>query len=115
MIYLASPYSHPNPLVQEIRFQQVSWAAAKLIEAGNLVFGPISHSHPITKYGGNGSWEYWEKFDRIMFDACDVLWVLTLDGWDESKGVGFEMAWAQEAKVPVRMVSLEEIGAMAND
>ena len=62
-IYLAGPYSHPDPTVRAIRFHKLNDKAAELLRAGNLVFSPISHSHPIAEqcelpkdweFGGNG-------------------------------------------------------------
>jgi nucleoside 2-deoxyribosyltransferase len=45
-IYLAGPYSHWNPAVRAIRFHKLNEKAAELLNAGFLVFSPISHSHP---------------------------------------------------------------------
>ena len=46
-IYLACPYSH-NPMRG---FVESSKAAARLMDAGNIVFSPISHSHPVAVHG----------------------------------------------------------------
>jgi hypothetical protein len=51
VIYLASPYSHPNPAVREQRFQAACQAAAALLRSGQAVFAPIVHSHPLVAYG----------------------------------------------------------------
>ena len=115
MIYLASPSSHPEPIVEETRFQWAAWAAAKLIELGHLVFAPIPHSHPITRYGGNGSWEYWAEFDKHMLGACDELWVLCLDGWDTSVGVAAEVKWAKAAGMKIRYITVVEISRMIGE
>ena len=40
MIYLASPYSHPDPAVREERFREACRAAAKLISLGRIVSRP---------------------------------------------------------------------------
>jgi Domain of unknown function (DUF1937). len=47
MIYLASPYSHPDPLVREARFDAACRAMADLVHAGQIVFSPIVHGHPL--------------------------------------------------------------------
>ena len=47
IIYLAAPYSHPDPGVRERRFRAINRAAAALIAEGRIVFSPISMSHPI--------------------------------------------------------------------
>lgn len=47
MIYLASPYSHPDPAVEELRFEAACEAACKLMQQGHHVFSPIAHTHPV--------------------------------------------------------------------
>ncbi len=109
MKYLASPYSHADPLVREIRFQKAAWAASVLIRSGQVVFAPIPHSHPITKYGVPGSWEYWAEFDKKLLAICEELVILTLDGWEQSTGIAAETAWAKELGKPVVYYSEEDI------
>lgn len=95
MIYLASPYSHPDEIVREHRFRAVCVVAAKLMQNGNPVFSPIAHSHSIAMAGKLPlGFEFWEKCDRQMLRACDGLVVLKLPGWDESMGVSSEIKMA---------------------
>lgn len=97
LIYLASPYSHTDPAIQEARFRAVCLASARLMSEGNMIFSPIAHSHPIALAGKlNTSWGYWEKYDRAMIAVCAELWVLTLPGWERSCGVLAEMAIAKD-------------------
>lgn len=49
-------------------------------------------------------WDYWERYDRAMLEACDELWVLCLDGWEDSKGIKGEIAIMQEMGKPVHYV-----------
>ncbi len=51
MIYLASPYSHPDAVVREYRFRAACQAAASVMRSGQHVFSPIAHSHAIAEYG----------------------------------------------------------------
>ncbi len=97
MIYLASPYTHPDPEIREARFQAVCRAAAHLMSGGLLIFSPIAHTHPIVLAGDlPKGWDYWEKFDREMIEACEELWILMLPGWEDSAGVQMEMRIAEE-------------------
>lgn len=43
IIYLASPYSHEDKHVRELRFIQVTDYAAKQVALGNIVFSPITY------------------------------------------------------------------------
>jgi len=105
MIYLASPYSHPDPAVREARFDAVSRKAGELMRAGWNVFSPISHMHPIAVRGGLPlGWDFWQAYDREMISACDSLMVFKLDGWKESKGVQAEIEIEQSLGLPVMYV-----------
>lgn len=105
MIYLASPYSHPEATVRDARFHSVCCVAARLMKSGMHVFSPIAHTHPIALAGDlPRGWDYWEAFDRKMIAACDGVLVLRLDGWDKSKGVTAEIAIAKELGKPVAYI-----------
>jgi nucleoside 2-deoxyribosyltransferase len=109
VIYLASPYSHPEPCVREERFHAVCRKAAELIREGMIVFCPIAHSHPMTAFGLPVDWDYWEAFDRIFLEHCSEVWVLMLDGWRESKGVAAEVGIARELGKPVVYVDPDQM------
>jgi nucleoside 2-deoxyribosyltransferase len=110
LIYLASPYSHPDPAVREERFRQACIATVKLMQLGLAVFSPISHSHPLTEHGLPGDWSFWQRCDRAFLERCDEVVVLMLDGWEASLGVAEEIRLAEEWGKPVRFVSLESPG-----
>lgn len=94
-IYLAVPYSHPDPSVVEDRFNQVNQFAVKLIAEGHHVISPISMCHPIAMQGNlPGDWEYWQKYAQNCLSVCRALYVLMLDGWRESVGVQAEIKMA---------------------
>jgi len=105
LVYLATPYSHPNKQVQAARFRAVNRTAAHLMLHGEHVFSPISHCHPIAAAGGlPGDWEFWEAYDRAILASCRKLLVLRLSGWDASVGVQAEMRIAQEMGIPVEFI-----------
>ena len=97
LIYLASPYSHPDPLVRHDRFVLACRAAGWLIRHGITVFSPIAHSHPIAMaVEMGGCFDTWQRHNRRWLEACEELAVLTVEGWQQSRGVAGEMAWAAE-------------------
>ncbi len=112
MIYLASPYSHPNAKVRERRFQEACCAAAKLLQAGVLVFSSIAHSHPIASFGMPTSWEFWSRLDREFLSRCEMLAVLTLPGWRESVGVQAEIDLALDMGLPIVHVAPTDLNAV---
>ena len=105
LVYLATPYSHPDAEVRERRFREVNRAAAALIRKGVHVFSPISHMHPIALVGGlPHGWEFWQAYDRVMLAACDKVIVLMQDGWRESAGVQAEIAIAKKIGLSVEFM-----------
>jgi hypothetical protein len=105
MIYLASPYSHPEVEVRKQRFRDACRAAAQLLASGLTVFSPIVHGHPLVDQGLPTDWPFWERFDRDHLVRCDEVVVLMLDGWRESVGVAGEIRIAGELGKPVRYLA----------
>ena len=109
LVYLATPYSSKDPAIKEERFQKVNKVAAKLIANGEIVFSPISHTHPIALAGElPGGWEFWDEFDRTYLKCCYKLYVLMLDGWEESTGVQAEIKIAKELRLEIEYLKFED-------
>ena len=111
MIYLASPYSHPDPAVREQRFRAACRATADLLRAGEVVFSPIVHSHPLVAFDMPTAWAFWERIDRAHLERCDEVGVLMLDGWAHSVGVREELRLARELGKPVRFLDADATGS----
>jgi len=101
VIYLASPYTHPDCDVRQRRFEAACRAAAQWIRQGKTLFSPIAHGHPICRYGLPLDWRFWQRHARRYLELCDEVVVLTLDGWQQSVGVQAEIAIARELGKPV--------------
>ncbi len=108
LIYLATPYSHPERNVRVARTLIANMVTAKLMRQGYLVFSPISHSHAMAEECElPGDWEFWERFDRRLLSCCTHLVVIKADGWYESVGVTAERAMAKEMGLPIIFVSTD--------
>lgn len=108
-IYMCFPYSHPDPAVMHQRFLQANDLAGRLVEAGYIVFSPISHSVPIADQMGNHlSHEVWLEQDYAFIDWCDSLWIPKVEGWIESKGIALEFFYAK--KIGKRIVYFRPVG-----
>lgn len=93
--YLASPYSHRNAHVQEIRYQQVSYAAALLNAEGYRLIEPIGMCHGQSlRYKLPTGYEYWQSRDRELIARSDGIIILDLPGWSSSVGVQDEIKYA---------------------
>lgn len=106
LTYLACPYTHPDPAVRQARFEASNRAAAKLLRSGDIVYSPISHSHPIALQATLPTdWAFWERFDRAYIFLSNKIVVLTLDGWRESRGVTAEINLAKSIGLPVQYIN----------
>lgn len=102
MTYLATPFMHPDPLVQERRFLVINHVASEMMRRGEHVFSPISHCFPIAKAGGlPRDWEFWQHYCRLTLSNCTRMLVIKQPGWEESVGVKNETKIAQELGIPV--------------
>lgn len=102
MIYLASPYSHPDPDVLVQRADDVAKIASDLMQGGMRVFCPIAHTHAIALHGLPKGWDFWEGYDREYLEFCDELIVALMDGWQDSTGVNAEIKIMNELGKPVK-------------
>jgi hypothetical protein len=94
MIYLASPYSHPEPATRQRRFEAVCKVAADLMREDYVVFCPIAHSHPIEIHGGiQGGWDLWALQDLPLLNLATELHVACFPGWEQSEGVTAELRY----------------------
>ncbi len=110
LIYLAIPYSSPEPYMRAARWAIANRVAAKLMSDGNYIFSPISHTHPIKEVSEGklpGGWEYWEGFDRQFLNVCKKIIVIRIPGWEESKGVQAEIKICQELGIPVEYIDYD--------
>lgn len=111
-IYLATPYTHPDPAVRRARFEAVTQAAGALMRRRFLVFSPITMGHPICEACADIPMDflYWETVClSYLSDWATALVVLTLDGWRGSRGVTTEIAVAHEWGLTVKYFSLTGI------
>lgn len=100
--YLATPYSKYHLGIEEA-FQAACRETALLLRAGVPTFSPIAHTHPIAMHGDINplDHEIWLPADRPLMDAAEGLIVCQMQGWDESYGIGVEIATFKEAGKPI--------------
>jgi hypothetical protein len=105
IIYLACPYNHPNPEVRLSRFHAANRAAGRILERGDGVYSPISHSHPIAEDCGFGlGFQAWRELDLEMLLRCDSMAVLMLPGWLKSNGIQAELECAEDHSISVEFI-----------
>lgn len=95
MIYLASPYSHSDPAIREMRYRQAEEAMVQMLRSGEAVYSPIAMTHAaVARYNLSLESGYWRPHNYAILARCDELRVLKIPGWDSSIGVGEEIEYA---------------------
>lgn len=106
MIYLASPYSHPDPAVREQRYLAACRVCSKLMKEGLHVFSPIAHTHPVAVVGDlPKGFDFWREYDQWFVSRVDAVYVLMIPGWKDSTGVTAEIAMAHDIDTPVKYLT----------
>jgi len=106
VIYLACPYTDPDPAVRKARFDVATAVAADLIRVGHIVYSPITMTHPIDMVLAGASntlgSDYWVAFDEAFMEMCSEMVVIRLEGWQRSNGIRREIAYFTDRKKPIR-------------
>ena len=111
--YLASPYSpvgdyspYQKKALREQRFDIVCEKAAELMLAGEKIFCPIAHSHPIEEVGmvDQQSGDFWLEQDFAIMQFASKLKVYRMEGWDKSSGVRREIEFAVKNGIPIEYI-----------
>ena len=107
MIYIASPYNHPDKDIVQSNYVAAISYAAKLTSEGQVPISPIAYGHNLLDYADMPSdWEFWKHFCHTFLDKCTELHVLTIEGWDKSSGVAGEIERATELGIKIIYVQL---------
>ena len=103
-IYLGSPYSKYEA-GHGAAARVVADAAAALMRRGLVIYSPIAHGHAIAAHGLPLDWAFWKAQCQPLVDAAVGLIVLTMDGWQESVGLQYEIEEFVRAGKPILHVS----------
>lgn len=110
VIYLAQPYTHPDPLIREQRYHKALTVEANILRRGGVcVINPIGMCHELSKtHKLPTGYEYWQERDRTLIERSDETWVLMMDGWRESVGVTDEINYTRELGKPIYYLDEKE-------
>lgn len=115
IVYLACPYSHLDMAVRLERFDASTHAAAELIRRGMFVYSPITMTHPVdlvlAEEGGSMGSDYWCDFDEAFMDVCAEMIILTIPGWEQSRGIAREKEHFASRGKPVRYLKRHSDGS----
>lgn len=106
MLYLASPYSHPDPLIRKTRFLLAEQVTAQLLIRRQWVYSPIVHCHELAmRHELPGDFEFWRDYNFAMLRRCERLIVLVIPGWSDSAGVKGEMELARTLRMDIAPIN----------
>lgn len=102
MNYLAAPYHHDDPKIRAERLRLIDSAMHELFP--RRVFSPISHNAPSSEtYGAQHPSDYL-LFDFEILSNCTGLYILTLSGWNRSRGVLLEIGYAISKNLSLHII-----------
>ncbi len=104
-IYLASPYSHTSAVRRTERYLKVLEYTALTLMQRIPIFSPIIHCHDMAlKYSMPKDAGFWKWYNEEMLKPARELYVLKLDGWEDSVGVRGEIGQAMGLGIPITYV-----------
>lgn len=110
-IYLASPYSSPEPQIRHERYEAVAHATQWLLNNKHWTYSPIVHCHKLAlDYKMPTDFDFWREYNEAMLSRAAMFYVLELEGWKESKGVAGELEFARSNGIPQRLLVRQGIG-----
>ena len=110
--YLASPYTHDDPITMRDRLIQIRQITQEIIHCEPLKdkiaprmhvipFSPVVYTVDLVKGMPKAPVEGWYHFTLGILAKCDRLVVVEMDGWEESFGVNIEIAFAMGDGIPI--------------
>lgn len=109
MIYLASPYSHPDRSMRILRHKIAESYTAHCIGKGEHLFSPIVYAHAMADSNSIPlDAKFWQAFNNEMLIRASSMRVLQLKGWDDSLGIRQEMLFAKSIGLPLEFVNWPE-------
>jgi hypothetical protein len=106
--YLASPYSSDTKAQETVRYGEAMRYAEGLLRQDILVFSPIVHYHPMSRiYGLPGDAASWQRRNKVYLRQSSGVIVACIPGWDKSKGVAWEIEYAQKYVMPLYKATTE--------
>lgn len=122
IVYLAGPYTNDapdrpsSPEKRLARFNAVTEVAKVLIERKEIVFSPLTMTHPIdVRMDHDPGSAFWVAFDEAFMAHCSAIAVLKLPGWDQSSGVQREIQHFADRGVAPIWIEPAEYGITVSD
>lgn len=119
VVFLGGPYWHEDPEVRSWRAVQYSKAVAAIVTGpsgeSTMVYSPVAYGHAIDGYFDDRgvSESYWRRHGIAMLRRSDQLWILKLEGWEESRGLEAELDVARRSNMEITYIEPQSLGLSA--
>jgi hypothetical protein len=108
IVFISSPYSHPDDKVRESNFKIVSKLAADLNSKGIVAVSPITYGHTLLNFKAMPTdWKFWKEFCLTFLEKSSELIVYKMPGWENSIGMKEEIEFAKKLNIPIRYMEYE--------
>lgn len=118
-IYLAQPYYHTSALIKQLRYEVArDWLAETYKSDGlaDVYYAPIVHHHDMAVACGlPEDWDFWKRLDLTMLRSAKALAFIEIPGWEESRGLSAEIAFATDAYIPVFPITTYDLELHASE
>lgn len=112
MIYLASPYTDPNPAVMEHRYFFVMDICQHFLTKGYHVVSPIVHCHMMAKlYKLPKDYIFWGNYNQTLITAAKEIWFALIPGYSKSIGLKAEFILADKYQIAKRTIDVSWINS----
>ena len=115
VIYVASPYWHPDPRIRRARAHAAQTVTSGMIQRGEPVFSPIVYSASIQERGGTRPAQGWYEFDLNFLAVARSMTVLEVPGWEQSRGILIELGFARARGIPLERMGFDRIGPLLDE
>jgi hypothetical protein len=106
-VYIASPYSSPTDDEEGRALREARYVAARAFLAHALndrvwAYSPIVHCHHVALHHKMPTdAKFWWEMNKVYLDRATAVYVLAINGWNESKGIKMEVEYANERGIPI--------------
>jgi hypothetical protein len=113
-VYLGGPYSSDHDTTVKLRVEILKEAAAFLFSQNLHVYSPIEHCHGIaTKYNLPTDADFWWNYNKCFLSRASGFYYLPAEGWEHSKGLQQEIAYAKKINMPIHEIDFDEMSEWA--